>query len=139
MGHDFRADYLQLSLLAEQFPLVPRIALTATADQRTRQEIIERLQFKHARQFIAGFDRPNIRYCIVQKENARAQLLKFILDEHPRDAGIVYCLSRKKTEAVADWLCKQASKHCLIMPDCRPLCGKRIKAGFAGGRGHYGC
>lgn len=109
-GHDFRADYLQLSLLAEQFPLVPRIALTATADQRTRQEIIERLQLQHARQFIAGFDRPNIRYCIVQKENARAQLLKFILDEHPRDAGIVYCLSRKKTEAVADWLCKQGFK-----------------------------
>lgn len=106
-GHDFRSDYLQLSFLAEQFPDVPRIALTATADQRTRQEIIERLQLQDARQFVAGFDRPNIQYRIVQKDNARAQLLKFILNEHAKDAGIVYCMSRKKTEATADWLCKQ--------------------------------
>jgi ATP-dependent DNA helicase RecQ len=109
-GHDFRSDYLQLSFLAEQFPEVPRIALTATADQRTRQEIIERLGLQQAQQFVAGFDRPNIQYRIVQKDNARAQLLKFILNEHANDAGIVYCMSRKKTEATAEWLCKQGFK-----------------------------
>jgi len=109
-GHDFRSDYLQLSLLAEQFPSIPRIALTATADQRTRQEIVERLHLSHARQFIAGFDRPNIQYRIVQKVNAQQQLLKFIRNEHPNDAGIVYCLSRKKTEAVAETLGKQGFK-----------------------------
>ncbi len=103
-GHDFRADYLQLSLLHELFPDVPRIALTATADARTRQEIITRLQLEAAGQFIAGFDRPNIRYRIALKHNAKQQLLKFLQSEHPDDAGIVYCLSRKKTEDIADWL-----------------------------------
>ncbi|TDG12138.1 DNA helicase RecQ [Seongchinamella unica] len=103
-GHDFRADYLQLSLLHEQFPDVPRIALTATADKRTRKEIIQRLDLGAARQFIAGFDRPNIRYRIGLKQNAKQQLLRFLQDEHPRDAGIVYCLSRKKTEDIAFWL-----------------------------------
>jgi ATP-dependent DNA helicase RecQ len=103
-GHDFRADYLQLSLLHERFPDVPRIALTATADARTRAEIIARLDLADARQFIAGFDRPNIRYRIALKHNARQQLLRFLRDEHPQDAGIVYCLSRKKTEEVAYWL-----------------------------------
>lgn len=103
-GHDFRADYLLLSVLHEQFPQVPRIALTATADERTRQEIIARLGLENARVFISGFDRPNIRYRIVQKDNARQQLLSFIRAEHAGDTGIVYCLSRKKVEDTAEWL-----------------------------------
>lgn len=103
-GHDFRADYLQLSVLHQQFPTVPRIALTATADERTRQEIISRLALEQAQVFVSGFDRPNIRYRIVQKDNARQQLLSFIRSEHPGDTGIVYCLSRKKVEETADWL-----------------------------------
>ena len=103
-GHDFRADYLQLSLLHQQFPQVPRIALTATADERTRQEIIQRLALEQAQVFISGFDRPNIRYRIIQKDNARQQLLAFIRSEHAGDTGIVYCLSRKKVEETADWL-----------------------------------
>lgn len=103
-GHDFRADYLQLSLLHQQFPQVPRIALTATADERTRQEIIQRLALERAQVFISGFDRPNIRYRIIQKDNARQQLLSFIRSEHAGDTGIVYCLSRKKVEETAAWL-----------------------------------
>ena len=103
-GHDFRADYLQLSLLHRHFPDVPRIALTATADARTRAEIIMRLDLSAARQFIAGFDRPNIRYRIALKQNPRPQLLRFLQEEHAQHAGIVYCLSRKKTEEVAYWL-----------------------------------
>ena len=109
-GHDFRADYLQLSILQEYFPDVPRIALTATADERTRAEIIHRLGLGEARQFIAGFDRPNIRYRIALKHNARQQLLRFLKDEHPEDAGIIYCLSRKKTEETASWLQEQGFK-----------------------------
>ncbi len=103
-GHDFRADYLQLSLLHEIFPQVPRIALTATADARTRQEIIQRLDLGEARQFIAGFDRPNIRYRITLKRNPKQQLLRFLREEHEADAGIIYCLSRNKTEETAAWL-----------------------------------
>ncbi len=103
-GHDFRADYLQLSVLHERFPNVPRIALTATADDTTRAEIIQRLDLSQAKAFISGFDRPNIRYRIVQKQNARQQLLRFIRSEHAGDAGIVYCLSRKKVEQTATWL-----------------------------------
>jgi ATP-dependent DNA helicase RecQ len=103
-GHDFRSDYLELGMLHAQFPDVPRIALTATADVRTRKEIIERLQLQDARQFIAGFDRPNICYRIALKENPRKQLLQFLRDEHAEDAGIVYCLSRQKTEETAAWL-----------------------------------
>lgn len=106
-GHDFRADYLQLSLLQARFPKVPRIALTATADDKTRAEIIKRLGLEQARIFISGFDRPNIRYRIVQKQQARQQLLQFIQQEHAGDAGIVYCLSRKKVEATAAWLNEQ--------------------------------
>ena len=109
-GHDFRADYLQLSLLHERFPQIPRIALTATADERTRAEIIQRLDLTEARQFIAGFDRPNIRYRISLKHNARQQLLGFLKEEHPEDAGIVYCLSRKKVEDTAFWLQEQGFK-----------------------------
>jgi len=103
-GHDFRADYLLLGVLRQRFPGVPRIALTATADARTRREIIDRLELGNARQFIAGFDRPNIRYRIALKQNARQQLLTFLRQEHPVDSGIVYCMSRRKTEETADWL-----------------------------------
>jgi len=103
-GHDFRSDYLSLSLLHEQFPSVPRIALTATADGRTRQEIAKRLQLENARHFVSGFDRPNIQYRITRKNNPRQQLTRFLRNEHPGDAGIVYCLSRNKVETVAKWL-----------------------------------
>jgi len=103
-GHDFRADYLQLSLLHERFPDIPRIALTATADDKTREEIKLRLNLEQAKLYLSGFDRPNIRYRIVQKQNSRDQLLDFIRAEHAGDAGIVYCLSRKKVDATAEWL-----------------------------------
>ncbi len=103
-GHDFRPEYIQLSMLHERFPDVPRIALTATADAQTRAEIIERLGLTGARVFISSFDRPNIRYRIVEKADARRQLLSFLKTEHAGDAGIVYCLSRKKVEETAAWL-----------------------------------
>jgi len=103
-GHDFREDYLSLNVLHERYANVPRIALTATADDLTRADIIERLALSEARIFISSFDRPNIRYSIVEKDNARAQLLRFINDEHEGEAGIVYCQSRKKVEETADWL-----------------------------------
>jgi len=103
-GHDFRPEYIKLSVLHERFPKVPRIALTATADQQTREEIIHRLQLEDARQFVSSFDRPNIRYQIVEKANGRKQLLDFIESEHGDDAGVVYCLSRKKVEETAEFL-----------------------------------
>lgn len=104
-GHDFRAEYLQLSLLHERFPDVPRIALTATADELTRRDIIERLQLQDARVFISSFDRPNIRYLIVEKNGSpREQLLRFIQDDHEGEAGVVYCQSRKKVEETAEFL-----------------------------------
>jgi ATP-dependent DNA helicase RecQ len=103
-GHDFRPEYIKLSILHERFPNVPRIALTATADHQTRAEIALRLQLGDARQFVSSFDRPNIRYQIVEKANGRKQLLDFISAEHAGDAGIVYCLSRKKVEETADFL-----------------------------------
>ncbi|MEJ2405949.1 MAG: DNA helicase RecQ, partial [Candidatus Thiodiazotropha sp.] len=107
-GHDFRPEYIQLSQLHERFPAVPRIALTATADEPTRKEIIERLALHEAEHFIAGFDRPNIRYRIHENDgNARTRLLRFIQDEHPGEAGIVYCLSRKKVDETAAWLREQ--------------------------------
>src|SRR6266404_9974141 len=103
-GHDFRPEYLQLSLLHERYPRIPRIALTATADPQTRTEIIARLGLGGARVFTSSFDRPNIRYTIVDKTDARAQLLRFIEDEHHGEAGIVYCLSRRKVDETAEWL-----------------------------------
>ena len=106
-GHDFRPEYIALSVLHERFPDVPRIALTATADAQTRAEIVARLQLEDAQQFVSSFDRPNIRYQIVEKNDPRKQLLAFIQDEHPQDAGIVYCLSRRKVEETALWLEKQ--------------------------------
>ena len=103
-GHDFRREYLQLSVLHERFPEVPRIALTATADEATRREIAQRLSLEQANVFIDGFDRPNIRYRVTEKHNAREQLLRFLDAEHRGDAGIVYCLSRKKVDETAAWL-----------------------------------
>nr|WP_234030416.1 DNA helicase RecQ [Undibacterium sp. 14-3-2] len=103
-GHDFRPEYIRLSILHERFPHVPRIALTATADQQTRDEIIHRLRLENALQFVSSFDRPNIRYQIVEKGNGRKQLLDFIQAQHAGDAGIVYCLSRKKVEETAEFL-----------------------------------
>jgi ATP-dependent DNA helicase RecQ len=103
-GHDFREDYLALNVLHERFPGVPRVALTATADDLTRADIIARLQLEEARVFISSFDRPNIRYAVVEKDDARKQLLRFIQDEHEGDAGIVYCQSRKKVDDTAAWL-----------------------------------
>ncbi|NMG63945.1 DNA helicase RecQ [Azoarcus indigens] len=106
-GHDFRPEYLQLSILPERYPSIPRIALTATADRQTREEIAQRLRLEDARRFVSSFDRPNIRYTIVDKQDARRQLLGFIREEFPSDAGIVYCLSRRKVEETAAWLCEQ--------------------------------
>ena len=103
-GHDFRPEYLQLSALREHFPDVPRIALTATADELTRREIVDRLGLRGAPVFVSGFDRPNIRYSVVPKNNARAQFRRFLQQNHRGDAGIVYCLSRKKVDATAEWL-----------------------------------
>ncbi|MDU1693986.1 MAG: DNA helicase RecQ, partial [Bradyrhizobium sp.] len=100
-GHDFRPEYIGLSIIAERFPEVPRIALTATADELTRKEIAERLGLTDAPQFVASFDRPNIRYEIVDKNNGPAQLKAFIKERHPGDAGVVYCLSRAKVEDTA--------------------------------------
>jgi ATP-dependent DNA helicase RecQ len=100
-GHDFRPEYIGLSVLAERFPDVPRVALTATADALTRQEIVERLSLNDAPQFVSSFDRPNIRYEIVDKKNAVTQLKSFIAERHAGDSGIVYCLSRAKVEDVA--------------------------------------
>jgi ATP-dependent DNA helicase RecQ len=105
-GHDFRPEYIGLSVIAERFPDVPRIALTATADDLTRKEIVERLGLGNAPSFVASFDRPNIRYEIVDKQNAPAQLKAFISERHAGDAGIVYCLSRAKVEDTADTLTK---------------------------------
>ncbi|NLY34602.1 MAG: DNA helicase RecQ [Alcaligenaceae bacterium] len=109
-GHDFRPEYMGLSILHERWPQVPRIALTATATTHTRQEIIQRLALGEAKQFIASFDRPNITYHIVEKHDVRRQLLQFIREEHMGDSGIVYCLSRNKTEDIAEFLSKEGIK-----------------------------
>ncbi|WP_374681546.1 DNA helicase RecQ, partial [Accumulibacter sp.] len=105
-GHDFRPEYMQLSQLHERFPDVPRVALTATADQLTRQEIRTRLGLEQARVFVDSFDRPNIRYTIVERDSPRQQLLSF-LGAHQGEAGIVYCLSRRKVDETAAWLNEQ--------------------------------
>ncbi|MXX16038.1 MAG: DNA helicase RecQ [Gammaproteobacteria bacterium] len=103
-GHDFRKEYRQLDCLPERFPDVPRIALTATADRRVRGEIVEHLHLERARRFLHSFDRPNICYRVVDARNSREELWRFIETQHPGDAGIVYCLSRRRTEEVARWL-----------------------------------
>ena len=106
-GHDFRPEYRALTVLHERYASVPRIALTATADTLTRADILERLQLQDARQFVSSFDRPNIRYTIVEKREATQQLLRFISNEHMGDAGIVYCQSRKRVEEIANLLCDE--------------------------------
>ena len=107
-GHDFRPEYVQLSVLHERFPSIPRIALTATADAPTRAEIAQRLQLENARHFVTGFDRPNIRYHVRQEASgAREALLRFIRENHAGEAGIIYCLSRKRVDEVAEWLSGQ--------------------------------
>ncbi len=102
-GHDFRQDYLSLQVLKQYFPDVPRMALTATADQRTQQEIVQRLELSSPESYVSSFDRPNIRYHVQAKGDAKAQLINFLSD-HRNQAGIVYCMSRKKVESMADWL-----------------------------------
>ena len=104
-GHDFRPEYRALTVLHERYPAVPRIALTATADALTRADILERLQLQGARAFVSSFDRPNIRYTIVEKQEPTQQLVRFITQEHEGDAGIVYCQSRKRVEEIARLLC----------------------------------
>ncbi len=104
-GHDFRPEYRALTVLHERYATVPRIALTATADALTREDILERLQLQDARAFVSSFDRPNIRYTIVEKQEAAQQLLRFISHEHEGEAGIVYCQSRKRVEEIARTLC----------------------------------
>jgi len=105
-GHDFRPEYRQLTILHERFPTIPRIALTATADAPTRREIVERLALESARQFVASFDRPNICYLVVEKDEARKQL-KHFLEAHANESGIVYCLSRRKVDDTAAWLVEE--------------------------------
>jgi len=106
-GHDFRPEYIGLARLAERYPRVPRIALTATADAVTRREIVERLRLGRARRFVSSFDRPNIRYTVVDKESARQQFLAFYRRRHDGEAGIVYCLSRKSVDQTAAWLAER--------------------------------
>jgi ATP-dependent DNA helicase RecQ len=106
-GHDFRPEYRALAVLHERYPGVPRIALTATADALTREDIVQHLQLGQARQFVSSFDRPNIRYTIVEKKDPSTQLLRFIEAEHEGESGIVYCQSRKRVEEVAQMLCEE--------------------------------
>lgn len=106
-GHDFRPEYRALAVLHERYPGVPRIALTATADGLTREDIVQHLQLQEARQFVSSFDRPNIRYTIVEKKDPSLQLLRFIEAEHEGESGIVYCQSRKRVEEVAQMLCQE--------------------------------
>ncbi len=106
-GHDFRPEYMQLAVLGEQWPDVPRVALTATADPRTREEILQRLAMPGAERFVSSFDRPNIRYRVAEKRNARQQLKAFLEREQTGHSGIVYCLSRRKVDSLAEWLQQQ--------------------------------
>ncbi len=106
-GHDFRPEYIALDVLAERFPDVPRIALTATADAVTRREMAEKLRLERSRRFTSSFDRPNVRYTVVDKQNARQQFLRFYRERHDGEAGIVYCLSRRSVDSTADWLRRQ--------------------------------
>jgi len=122
-GHDFRPDYQQLKLLHQRYPTIPRVALTATADKRTREEIISQLQLENAYVFVNSFDRPNIHYAISEGNNAKQRLWQFIDNNHSQDAGIVYCLSRKKVEEIASWLTEQGRDalpyHAGLPPEVR--------------------
>ncbi len=122
-GHDFRPDYQQLKLLHQRYPSIPRVALTATADKRTREEIISQLQLENAYVFVNSFDRPNIHYAISEGNNAKQRLWQFIDNNHSQDAGIVYCLSRKKVEEIASWLTEQGRDalpyHAGLPPEVR--------------------
>jgi ATP-dependent DNA helicase RecQ len=109
-GHDFRPEYLKLNALNNRFGNVPRLALTATADGPTRNDILERLELKEGRLFVSGFDRPNIKYTIVSKDNSKNKLLKFIEDNHVGDSGIVYCMSRARVETTSKWLMEEGFK-----------------------------
>ncbi len=131
-GHDFRPEYRQLRLLAGRFPNVPRIALTATADERTRQDIISELSLESARCFIASFDRPNIRYAISEagSMSGRERLWQFIATEHPNDAGIVYCLSRKAVEETAAWLTSKGRKALAYHAGLEPAVRAAAQARF---------
>ena len=126
-GHDFRPEYRQLRILAARFPGVPRIALTATADERTRQEIVTELSLEDADCFIASFDRPNIRYTISEmgSMSGRERLWQFLETEHPSDAGIVYCLSRKSVDETAAWLCAKGRKALAYHAGLRAACAGR--------------
>jgi len=106
-GHDFRPEYQQLSIISSRYPNTPKIALTATADLKTREEIVQVLNLANAKIFVHSFDRANIQYRISEHKNSKEQLLRFINSEHQNDAGIVYCLSRKSVETTAQWLCEQ--------------------------------
>jgi len=130
-GHDFRPEYVQLSILHERYPDIPRIALTATADAPTRMEIAQRLQLETARHFVTGFDRPNIRYHVrMEAGGAREALLRFIREKHAGEAGIVYCLSRKRVDEVAAWLGSQGltalAYHAGMEADARRLTQARF-------------
>ena len=130
-GHDFRPHYTQLSLLAERFPNVPRIALTATADMPTRKDIVERLALDSGRTFVQGFDRPNIHYSIAIKDAPKQQIVKFI-EQHPNESGIVYCLSRKQSDEMASWLAGQGYNalpyHAGLEPEVRARNQERFLA-----------
>jgi ATP-dependent DNA helicase RecQ len=106
-GHDFRPEYTEFSKLKEKFPTIPRIGLTATADELTRQDIIKHLKLQNGRVFVSSFDRANIRYRVMPKDNEKKQLLNFIETEHKGDSGIIYCISRNKVMEISDWLKKQ--------------------------------
>ncbi|HZF97589.1 MAG TPA: DNA helicase RecQ, partial [Pseudoxanthomonas sp.] len=128
-GHDFRREYRELTVLHERWPQVPRIALTATADPPTQREIAERLQLDQAHRFVSSFDRPNIRYTVVQKDNGRRQLLDF-LGGHRGEAGIVYCLSRRKVEQTADFLAGQGFNALPYHAGLEPQVRARNQAAF---------
>ena len=109
-GHDFRPSYTQLAVLAEKFPNIPRLALTATADAPTRKDIVEKLCLENGKTFVSGFDRPNISYAIADKDSGKQQVLKFIRQFHAKDSGIIYCLSRAQVDEMAKWMQEQGFK-----------------------------
>jgi len=129
-GHDFRPEYLKLGVLRERFPAIPRVALTATADERTRDEIERQLLPDGAARFVSSFDRPNIRYRVAIKQQAKQQLLRFLHAEHRSHSGIVYCMTRKRTESIADWLSAQGipavAYHAGLERDSRRRCQERF-------------